>query len=40
MDFTRFIFDWYGWASPVGLGLLLAGVGVFFWGQHLAKRKV
>jgi hypothetical protein len=22
------------WASPVGLGILLAGLGVFFWGLH------
>jgi len=28
------------WASPVGLGILLAGLGVFFWGiQFLMKEK-
>jgi hypothetical protein len=21
-----------GWGSPIGLGILLAGLGVFFWG--------
>jgi hypothetical protein len=21
-----------GWGSPVGLGILLAGLGIFFWG--------
>lgn len=21
------------WAGPIGLGILLAGLGVFFWGQ-------
>jgi len=24
-----------GWGSPIGIGILLAGLGVFFWG--LAK---
>ena len=29
--------DWQailGWGSPMGLGLLLLGLGVFFWGFH------
>ncbi|MDE1874997.1 MAG: hypothetical protein KGI79_03605 [Patescibacteria group bacterium] len=28
---------WYGWGSPVGLGLLLVGVGAFIWLLHLAN---
>jgi hypothetical protein len=27
-----------GWASPVGLGIFLAGAGVFFWGLNWLKR--
>ena len=22
----------FSWASPIGLGIFLAGMGVFFWG--------
>ena len=24
--------SWFSWGSPVGIGLFLAGVGIFFWG--------
>ena len=27
-----------GWGSPVGLGIFLAGAGVFFWGLYWLKR--
>ncbi len=28
-----------GWATPIGLGVFLAGTGVFFWGLYwLSKR--
>ena len=23
------------WGSPIGLGILLIGVGVFYWGRNL-----
>ncbi len=23
-----------GWGSPIGLGMILLGLGVFFWGLH------
>jgi hypothetical protein len=39
METIQFVLGWYGWASPVGLGVLLAGVGVLFWGQQFSKRK-
>lgn len=29
--------DWQavlGWGSPIGLGFLLLGVGIFLWGVH------
>jgi hypothetical protein len=26
------------WGGPIGLGVLLAGLGVFYWGQGQAKR--
>jgi hypothetical protein len=39
-DDRRWYLMYLGWASPVGLGILLAGVGVFFWGlQFLMKDK-
>jgi hypothetical protein len=28
-----------GWGSPAGLGILLAGLGIFFWGLQFTKRK-
>jgi hypothetical protein len=28
---------WYGWGSPVGLSIMLVGIGVFVWFLHLAK---
>jgi hypothetical protein len=31
---------WFGilsWGGPIGLGVLLAGLGVFFWGQGQAR---
>lgn len=27
---------WYGWGSPVGLGLFLVEIAVFLWVLHLA----
>jgi hypothetical protein len=27
-DVTDYIFRWYGWASPIGLGLFLVALGV------------
>lgn len=27
---------WYGWGSPIGLGLWLVFVGLFLWLMHLA----
>ncbi len=36
MEFIESIF---GWSSPVGIGIWMAGVGVFFWGlRHLWKK--
>ena len=26
------------WGGPIGLGFLLAGLGVFLWGQGQAKK--
>jgi hypothetical protein len=26
-----------GWGSPIGLGICLLGLGVFFWGLHFHK---
>lgn len=23
---------WFSWGSPVGVGIFVAGMGVFFWG--------
>jgi hypothetical protein len=28
---------WYGWGSPVGLGMGLISVGLFLWLLHLAS---
>jgi hypothetical protein len=28
--------SWYGWGSPVGLGVFLVELGVFLWMLHLA----
>ena len=28
----------FSWGSPIGLGILLAGLGVFFWGQGQLKK--
>ena len=32
---------WFGlffWSGPVGLGIFLAGLGVFYWGQAQLKK--
>lgn len=34
MDITELV----GWGSPVGLGVFLAGAGVFFWGLYWLRR--
>jgi hypothetical protein len=26
------------WGSPIGLGILLAGLGVFYWGKSLEMK--
>lgn len=31
--------DILGWGSAGGIGLLLAGIGVFFWGLQFLKRE-
>jgi hypothetical protein len=28
------MFDLFGWDTAGGIALLLAGIGVFFWGLH------
>jgi len=28
-----------GWGTPAGLGILLAGLGVFFWGLQFSRRE-
>ena len=28
----------FSWAGPIGLGVMLAGLGVFFWGQGQLKK--
>jgi hypothetical protein len=28
----------FGWGSPVGLGILLAGLGIFLWGAQGARK--
>jgi hypothetical protein len=28
----------FGWGSPVGLGILLAGLGIFLWGAQASRR--
>lgn len=28
---------WYGWGSPIGLGVGLVSIGVFVWMLHLAN---
>lgn len=28
---------WYGWGSPVGLGLAFVSIGIFLWMLHLAN---
>ncbi len=35
--YARESLKWYGWGSPVGLGLSLISVGVFLWMLHLAN---
>jgi hypothetical protein len=27
-----------GWGSPVGLGILLAGLGIFLWGAQSSRK--
>lgn len=27
-----------GWGSPVGLGILLAGLGIFLWGAQWSRK--
>lgn len=27
-----YIIGWFSWGSPVGIGVFLVGLGVFFWG--------
>lgn len=27
---------WYGWGTPIGLGLFFVEIGVFIWLLHLA----
>jgi hypothetical protein len=27
----------FGWGSPIGLGIMLAGLGIFFWGLSYGK---
>ncbi len=34
---VKHLFAWYGWASPVGLGLFLVEVGGLLWLLHLAN---
>lgn len=29
--------SWYGWGSPVGLGLMLVAIGIFLWLLKLAS---
>lgn len=32
---------WFGiffWSGPIGLGIFLAGLGVFYWGQGQLKK--
>jgi hypothetical protein len=32
---------WFGiffWSGPIGLGVFLAGLGVFYWGQGQLKK--
>jgi len=33
MDMWLVLFLSVTWAGPIGLGFLLAGLGVFYWGQ-------
>lgn len=28
----------FGWGSPIGLGIFLAGLGVFLWGCQFSKK--
>jgi len=28
----------FSWGSPIGLGILLMGLGVFYWGKSLDKK--
>jgi hypothetical protein len=36
-DFVTMILT-LSWGSPIGLGFLLMGLGVFYWGRSLDKK--
>ena len=38
MDTWLVIFLAVFWSGPIGLGIFLAGLGVFFWGQSRLKK--
>ncbi|WP_417763307.1 hypothetical protein [Shewanella sp.] len=27
------IIEWFSWGSPVGIGIFIACIGIFFWGM-------
>ena len=38
MDSWLLHFLTMSWGGPIGLGIFLAGLGVFFWGSAQAKK--
>jgi hypothetical protein len=28
----------FGWGTPIGLGVFLAGLGIFLWGAQASKK--
>lgn len=35
-EYNKLSMSWYGFASPVGIGIGLVGIGLFIWLLHLA----